>query len=534
MATTETSATADLGPRGEEEWARLRTLLDLDRGRWVGFLFTGSPVAERVLRSRTDQVLRRGGETMEVIEPATPDDLRLVLDRLFEPWPAGVGCRWVSAIHTDLAEEAGPWSAAWEHLVLRLNDRRDALLRVTHRGLMFAATGALKPVARDGAPDLWGMRTMVLEVPGVSMTIETLPAPTRPAAPLAPHLATPTSVTATATVRPSPEALEAMREVSRQLSLGANDEAVRLAQEAVRAATTEADRALAQAWLSRAQEADGDLVQAVHSAITALTTGSDQDAEVAERIERLGPAIGSEALAVDALSRYVDRLRRYESDGSDLSAALDQLGSLRADVGDIQGAASDYAEALALDRRRLEREPGSSTIMRNLALSLDRVGDADLDLDDPAAARTHYQEALQLARRLLDLYGDTPQALRDLSLSLGRVGDTDRHLGDPAAARTHYQEALQLARRLLDLYGDTPQALRDLAIGLERVGDADRDLGDRTTARTHYQEAFQLTHRILDLYGETRQALDDVARLEARLRRRQRSSGSRGSGGWWC
>jgi hypothetical protein len=109
MAKTEAvPAGADLTPVGEREWARLRTLLDLDRGRWLGFLFTGSPGADRILRERTDQLLRRTtAETVQVIEPATPDDLRAVLDVLFQPPPPGIGCRWVSAVHIDPGKARG-------------------------------------------------------------------------------------------------------------------------------------------------------------------------------------------------------------------------------------------------------------------------------------------------------------------------------------------------------------------------------------------------------------------------------------------
>jgi tetratricopeptide (TPR) repeat protein len=409
------AAAADLGPGGEEEWARLRTLLDLDRGRWLGFLFTGSPLADQVLRGRTNHVLcRTTAERVEVIEPASPDELRAVLEGLFQPWPAGVGCRWISAVRIDPGAGPGDWAAAWEHLLLRLNDRRDALLRATPRGVMFSAAEEVKRVARDGAPDLWAMRNMVLEIPSGTGIAGATPVSVGSLPPPDAGPSTTASPPRAATDRLTPAVRDALRDVARQLSLGAEDKAVARAHDAVRLAASESDRALARAWLSRAQEAEGDTTQAVQSATAALWFGTDMDDELAERVLRLGPVLGRESDAVGALERHVARLRAPGSDPARLRVALDQLGTIRFNLGVMEAAAGDFAQALTLNRAGLNRNPVSATGRRNLSVSLNKVGDTDLALGDTVAARAHYQDALALARRLLDLYGDTPQALRDL------------------------------------------------------------------------------------------------------------------------
>ena len=81
----------------------------------------------------------------------------------------GEGLVWVEAVRDDDSpgslDEPGPWTAAWDQLLLLLNERRDALLRHLEGGLMMVAPTAVKPRARVAAPDLWSIRAVVIELP---------------------------------------------------------------------------------------------------------------------------------------------------------------------------------------------------------------------------------------------------------------------------------------------------------------------------------------------------------------------------------
>ena len=61
-------------------------------------------------------------------------------------------------------DQPGPWTAAWDKLLLLLNERRDALGRHLQGGFMMVAPVAIKPRARVAAPDVWSIRSIVMEL----------------------------------------------------------------------------------------------------------------------------------------------------------------------------------------------------------------------------------------------------------------------------------------------------------------------------------------------------------------------------------
>src|SRR5439155_26283964 len=81
---------------------------------------------------------------------------------------AVVGCWSIEAVHVDpptgSGTAPGPWTAAWDDFLLRVNERRDALRRHLKGGLVLAAPPDIKARARDAAPDLWSVRSLVLEI----------------------------------------------------------------------------------------------------------------------------------------------------------------------------------------------------------------------------------------------------------------------------------------------------------------------------------------------------------------------------------
>src|SRR5216683_3863364 len=162
-----TLSVEDLGPSGEEEWQRLRQQLELAEGFWLGFVFVRSPRQAASLRSRTEQLLRVHARATKAVVPETPDELRSALSDVFAKDSAAVGCLWIECVRSDppLADgTAGPWTSAWDSLLLRANERREAIRRHLAGGLVFAAPSEIKPRVRDAAPDIWSLRSLVLEV----------------------------------------------------------------------------------------------------------------------------------------------------------------------------------------------------------------------------------------------------------------------------------------------------------------------------------------------------------------------------------
>jgi hypothetical protein len=155
-----------LGAENEAQWDRLRSQLDLAERFWLGFVFSPSARSAGVLRGRVERALRVERKTLLVIKPATPVELRGVLRRLvYEEEPVRVGGVWVEAVRSDSpGAKEQPWTEAWDELFLRMNIRRDVLRRRLPGGLVFGAPPEIKPRVREAAPDLWSVRSLVIDL----------------------------------------------------------------------------------------------------------------------------------------------------------------------------------------------------------------------------------------------------------------------------------------------------------------------------------------------------------------------------------
>lgn len=148
----------------EQAWAWLRQHLEWAEGFWLVLVFTESPPQAHVLQRRLGEWLGEQGKEQRIIQPDSPEELRAALELLDAPGEAA--CTWLEAVCRDplhLDEEGEPWTEAWEHLLLRANERRERL-REQGRGLVLVARSALKPLFREAAPDLWSVHTKVLEL----------------------------------------------------------------------------------------------------------------------------------------------------------------------------------------------------------------------------------------------------------------------------------------------------------------------------------------------------------------------------------
>lgn len=155
---------------------RLLSQARLADGFWLAFAFIPHPAQmERLRAALAAHLDGQGG--LKVLTPETPEQLRsLVVELVTKDFP-GIGGLWIEVGHADnLLEPVGPWAQALDHVVLRLNERRDLLARKFPHGLVIAAPPWAKVRVRDAAPDLWSIRALVVEMPAVCAPSAPLPA----------------------------------------------------------------------------------------------------------------------------------------------------------------------------------------------------------------------------------------------------------------------------------------------------------------------------------------------------------------------
>ncbi len=284
-----------LGPAGEAEWTRLRRHLELAQGFWLGFVFTPSPPAAAVLRERAELHLHSRRRTLALLRPGDPDGLRTVWHELHTVGSRQAGCVWVEAVRADPSTQPrGPWTSAWEALLLALNEQREILRRDLSGGLVLVTLPELEPRARELASDLWSIRSLVVDLPavaseGVGVLLD-IPQESLLADFGIDYRGMP--LTPAAGLR---DLRDRLREVERLLVLDDTEAAVEVARDAVALAqrvpeARPGDVAVALAWLSRAEERHGALAAAAAHVEDALRVADEtvDQSTVRELLDRAG------------------------------------------------------------------------------------------------------------------------------------------------------------------------------------------------------------------------------------------------------
>ncbi len=522
-----------LGPAGEAEWARLRRHLELAQGFWLGFVFTPSPPAAAVLRRRTEAQLRSRARTLALLQPEDPNELRAIWHELHTVASGRAGCVWVEAVRADSpTQPRGPWTAAWEALFLALNEQRETLRRHLSGGLVLVVLPDLKPRARELASDLWSIRSLVVDVPGVAfvsgdvvsgdvvggdLVIPSRTGAARRGLPLTPS-------TELGDLR------DRLRQVERLLALDDTGEAVEVARDAVAlaqrtSAAGRADIAVALAWLSRAEEEHGDLTEAARHVEDALRVAGEtvdrfmvyellsRAGEFAERRGDLRRVVGADREAVAVVRQQLETDGETPEALRDLANALEKLSAVEFDAGYVASATATAEEALSLWRRLAERSPNDPEALRELSFSLKCAASYRNATGDFRTAALLREEDLSLLRRLVEIAGHDPSDSLGFVWGLWSLGHAHRRLGDLAAARAAYEEALVLSWRLAEAAGDDPGTMDLVSTGLEWLGDLHAQSGDTATGTTAYKEALRARRQLVEARHQDELAVHQFVRL---------------------
>ena len=530
-----------LGLAGEAEWSRLRRQVELAEGFWLGFLFSASPRSTDVL-SRRMAVLLRGQVTRFFrLQPQSPTELREVLAFLLSPEATTAGCIWVEALNLDPGEGSErPWEQAWRDLVVRMNERRDALRRHLRGGLVLAAAPPLKPLFRELASDLWSIRALVVDLPLVSSAQQTFSAAlgsswakrhsrieNQPPGD-ASFLLAESDRLLEHTSEDDPRIVELLlRKVKGFLwsdETGAAVETARRARELARAhaSTTPLNQVTALHELAKAEAMHGDVAAALEHFEEALRLVAHSNDPL--RMELLGDLahVASEQQEPEvergALEELVELWRKQSSAQGDslltlhaLSDALNRLSGVLLDQGNLAAAFTASSEAVSTAHQLRVLLADDPWALRDLSVALSGLGDVLLAEGNLSAASASFAESVSLFRQLRSTLGDAPQTLRDLALALERHADALLAQGNLLASFACSQECVSFFRQLRALLGDNSQNLRDLSWALNKLGDLLMVEGNLSAASAAFEESVTLCHQLRSSFGNTPQTLRDLS-----------------------
>lgn len=154
-----------LGPTASDTWQLLLRHFELGRDFAFVLITVADPETADVLADHLSAFLTARDQILLRIPLATAEEAHALPVRLLEDqeWPRA-GAIWVAAVIPDEHPELAAWMEAWRYAVARLNERRDVLRANIHVPLIFVGAPWLKRTLREMSPDLWSVRTLVLDL----------------------------------------------------------------------------------------------------------------------------------------------------------------------------------------------------------------------------------------------------------------------------------------------------------------------------------------------------------------------------------
>ena len=200
-----------------------------------------------------------------------------------------------------------------------------------------------------------------------------------------------------------------------------------------------------------------------------------------------------------------------------LTAALDDLGIVEMEAGNLKAARAAIEEQVSLDRKRLDEDPDNLVLQRDLSVSLENLGALEVKEGNLSAAESVFHASLELGRHLEALQPKNMEAKRDLSNALF-------HIGEVAMARKRYPEAfvaheesLFLTRVLIAQNPNNTLFRRDLLEGLTQMAAVNVSLGDRDTAITNLEEGVAIGRVLASDNPDDVQVIVELAKTLAQL-----------------
>ncbi len=442
---------------GEQaEWRKLLTHFSLSKDFDFVVLLVPEAEGAALCRRELENHLQKSGRVLSALEFAMPADLhRLPEHFLEEACGDEIVCLWVAAVVPDYAPDYREWHDAWEQALARLNAFRNPIRKRFKCTLIFVGAPWLQPVMREVAPDLWSVRTIVVNIELV-----------RP-------------------IQIQGESKVVSRGNNAIFSPDAADPIFAL-QQAEKLRGVEGKELTLASLLHRVGqgfEAQNNWPEAAKSYAESLELKDQHGAssrnvlttiiEFSWAVLFLGEASRALKLAERAVT-IAHEIGDQHGEGN----AMSILGNASIQLGEIQRAIYFYEQALSIDREIGDR--------RGEGIDLSNLGIAYMNLGEIQRAINFYEQALSIAREIGDLINE--------GTVISNLGIAYMNLGEIQRAINFYEQALNIARKIGDLRGE------GIAIG--NLGTAYTNLGEIQRAINFYEQALNIARKIGDRRNE--------------------------------
>jgi tetratricopeptide (TPR) repeat protein len=187
------------------------------------------------------------------------------------------------------------------------------------------------------------------------------------------------------------------------------------------------------------------------------------------------------------------------------------LGAHFTSGNDDAGAVQHHQRALALDEKRLAKDPGNRTAQFDVAIDLANVAESMLSLGQPASAAGLYERSLSLRTALAASDPSDALARSRMAHTHGQLARVYRQLGELPRAYDHGHAAVSI-------YESSPRSdpgdRRDLARAIWALGDIETARGRRRDACDRFSRAFDVMVALPESVRRTGAAMNEDRLVE--------------------
>lgn len=155
----------------------------------------------------------------------------------------------------------------------------------------------------------------------------------------------------------------------------------------------------------------------------------------------------------------------------DLSVTLNGLGDFLKLHGNLEGAASAYADSLAIDRKLANSDSSDFGFQRDLSLTLGKIGDVHSARGDLHQAIGAFREAVKIEEILIASDVATVEDNRYLSISYYKLGNALLAQNDFEEATAWLQKAVALDERMVEKQPQSSHLQQELTVSYDKLGD---------------------------------------------------------------
>jgi tetratricopeptide (TPR) repeat protein len=453
-------------------WQRLLTHFEWGAGFSFIVVLAPNPQDAEIRRQALERTLAAEHKTITQLRFASPEELMQLAARLLDlQIAADTGAIWVAAVVSEAAPDFAAWQSAWREAVARLNQFRNHLQQRFPVTMLFVGATELAETIRTYAPDLWSVRTLVVEIePDVSPLRDLQAANARNAQTSHPFIISPN-------IELALDAAEKLRGRA-----GYEHELVRYLLRAGAGLYEAAD-------LLRAEEV-------VSEAVLLQSQIDDSSEEMAISLGLLGDIqlVLSEPKAKEHLEKALSIYHHLENELGE-AECLRALGDWFNNKSDLQSALSKYETALQL-YQKVKDLLGQANCLKGIA-------SIALQQSNYEKAKQNLEQSLSLFRQAGSVFGEATSI---------------RNLGDIALRQSNYIKAQQLFEEALTLFGQINDTLGQ-ATSLACLGEISSRLTSYSTAKQQYEEALRLYRMTGSTLGEANclRSLGEIARNQSKI-----------------